>query len=173
LQRPAIMETWLAEAGWDAPSASMLMRIGSRLFSAVIFGALVGLERERRGMAAGLRTHMMVCLGAALFTLVPLEVSDSVDLAQVVKGLAAGVGFLGGGAILKLAAEREIKGLTTAASIWLVAAVGMASGAGRMWLALITVVMSLIILALVAPLEAYLTPESDQNQPAGKLKDQG
>lgn len=166
------METWIAEAGWEVPPAVTFVRIGSRLFSAIVFGALVGLERERRGMAAGLRTHMMVCLGAALFTLVPLEASDFVDLAQVVKGLAAGIGFLGGGAILKLAAEREIKGLTTAASIWLTAAIGMASGAGKMWMALIASVLSLVILALLAPLESYLGPGARGSEPAGKTREE-
>jgi putative Mg2+ transporter-C (MgtC) family protein len=164
------MDLWLAEAGWEAPSGPTLVRIGSRLLSAVIFGALVGIERERRGMAAGLRTHMMVCLGAALFTIVPLEVGGFVDLTQVVKGLAAGIGFLGGGAILKLAAEREIKGLTTAASIWLTAAVGMSAGAGKMWIALIAVVLSVVILALLSPLEAYVSPGNGK-PPAGEAKE--
>ena len=163
------MEMWLEEAGWELPTAATLVRLFSRLLSAVLLGALVGLERERRGMAAGLRTHMMVALGAALFTLLPLEVGGtSADLAQVVKGIAAGVGFLGGGAILKLAAEREIKGLTTAASIWLTAAVGMASGAGKMWMALMSVVISLIILAALAPLDTLVNPDEDHSAPSDK-----
>jgi putative Mg2+ transporter-C (MgtC) family protein len=169
------MEMWLEEAGWELPPAATLVRLFSRLLSAVLLGALVGLERERRGMAAGLRTHMMVALGAALFTLVPIEVggSTAADLAQVVKGIAAGVGFLGGGAILKLAAEREIKGLTTAASIWLTAAVGMASGAGKMWMALMSVAISLIILAALAPLEPLVNRDEDHSPPSGKQKSDG
>jgi putative Mg2+ transporter-C (MgtC) family protein len=75
------------------------------------------------------------------------------ELAAVVRGIAPGIGFIGAGAILKLAAEREIKGLTTAASIWLTAAVGMATGAGMMWPALISVLLSLFVLAVLGQWE--------------------
>src|SRR5690606_42058828 len=78
---------------------------------------------------------------------------NAADLAQVVKGVASGIGFIGAGAILKLAAEREIKGLTTAASIWLTAAVGLAAGAGQMRSALLSVLLSLFILAVLGRLE--------------------
>jgi putative Mg2+ transporter-C (MgtC) family protein len=143
------METFLTDAGWDLPPTSTLVRFGSRMLSAVVMGAIVGIEREQSRRAAGLRTHMLVALGATVFTLVPVEAGAlAADLANVVKGIAAGVGFLGAGAILKLAADREIQGLTTAASIWLTAAVGMAIGAGYMWLALGAIILSLATLIL-------------------------
>jgi putative Mg2+ transporter-C (MgtC) family protein len=132
--------------------------MGSRLLTAVVLGGVIGWEREIRGRAAGLRTHMLVALGSALFTLVPLE-SGSQDLANIVKGVAAGIGFLGAGAILKLTAEREIKGLTTAGSIWLTAAMGVACGAGKMWIALASIVLSIVILAVVA----RAAPANDQD----------
>lgn len=152
------METFLTDAGWDLPSTSTLVRFGSRMLTAVVMGAIVGIEREQSRRAAGLRTHMLVALGATVFTLVPIEAGAVAgDLANVVKGIAAGVGFLGAGAILKLAADREIQGLTTAASIWLTAAVGMAIGAGYMWLALGAIVLSLATLIL-GRLDSTKTP---------------
>jgi putative Mg2+ transporter-C (MgtC) family protein len=158
------MEDFLVESGWALPETDTVVRVASRLISAVLLGAMVGLERERRGRAAGLRTHMMVALGSALFTLTPMEMGASAsDVAQIVKGIATGIGFLGGGAILKLAAEREIKGLTTAAGIWLTAAIGMGAGAGKMWLCLIAALASVVILALLGPLEAYVNPDDAAN----------
>lgn len=148
------METFLEQSGWAFPPLETSVRIVSRLLTAAVLGAIVGLERERRGRAAGLRTHIMVSLGAALFVLVPMELgAEAADVAQMVKGIAAGVGFLGAGAILKLVSEREIKGLTTAATIWLTAAVGLASAAGQAWLALVSVVISLITLVVLGRLE--------------------
>ena len=152
------METWLEQSGWTLPPADALVRMGSRLVTALVLGGVIGWEREIRGRAAGLRTHMMVALGSALFTLVPLE-SGSHDLANIVKGVAAGIGFIGAGAILKLTVEREIKGLTTAGSIWMTAAMGVACGAGLMWMALASVALSLIVLAVVA----RIAPTHDQD----------
>jgi putative Mg2+ transporter-C (MgtC) family protein len=143
------METLWTESGWALPSEATLMRIGSRLLTAVVLGGIIGIERESTNRAAGLRTHMLVALGATVFTLVSVEAGATAgDLANVVKGLAAGIGFLGAGAILKSAAEREIRGLTTAASIWLTAAVGMAVGAGQAWLALMAILLSVGTLLL-------------------------
>lgn len=142
------METWLEHSGWALPPADLAVRVGSRLITAVVLGGVIGWEREIRGRAAGLRTHMMVALGSALFTLIPLE-SGHTDLAAIVKGVAAGIGFLGAGAILKVIEEREIKGLTTAGSIWFTAAMGVACGAGKMWVALTATLLSVVILALV------------------------
>jgi putative Mg2+ transporter-C (MgtC) family protein len=144
------VDGYLHEAGLALPPAMTLFRIATRLLCAAILGAIVGWERETSGRAAGLRTHIMVALGAALFTVAPMEAGATAsDLAQLVKGIAAGIGFLGAGAILKLAAEREIQGLTTAASIWLTAAVGLAVGAGQVWLALFAIVLSLATLVVL------------------------
>ncbi len=87
--------------------------------------AVIGWERERIGKPAGLRTHMLMSLGSARFVLRAAEAGMAIaDLSRVIQGLAAGIGFIGGGAILKLPDEHQIDGLTTAAGIWLTAAVG-------------------------------------------------
>lgn len=126
-----------------------LARILIRLAAAMLLGAVIGLQRESVGAAAGLRTHMLVTLGAAVFVLAPLSIDMSAEqVSRVIQGVATGIGFIGGGAVLKLAAEREILGLTTAASIWLATAVGIAVGMGRLGLAAIVVALSWVILAI-------------------------
>jgi putative Mg2+ transporter-C (MgtC) family protein len=109
-----------------------LVRVLLRLVFASLLGAVMGYERLREHRAAGLRTHMLVALGAAMFTLIPLEYNrmDVRDLSRVIQGVATGIGFLGAGTILKLSEEHRIEGLTTAASIWVTAAAGMGVGAG-------------------------------------------
>ena len=129
------------------PDLLQLARLSARLGAAALLGGMLGLEREHRGKAAGLRTHMLVALGAALFTVAPLEAGMELEgLSRVIQGVAAGIGFIGAGTILKRADEEEIQGLTTAASLWLTAAVGMAVGAGRLWPPLVAVVLALFIL---------------------------
>ena len=137
--------------------SDQLLRILVRLVVASFLGGLVGYERQHEGKAAGTRTHMLVALGAALFTLVPREsrMSDS-DVSRVIQGIAAGIGFLGAGTILKLSDLHEIKGLTTAASIWMTAAIGVAVGAGRIGLALASVGLTLFILYIVYHVECWL-----------------
>lgn len=118
--------------GISQPDWMNLAKEAIQLLLAMFLGGILGLERETKGRPAGLRTHMLVALGAALFTAVPVNTSSNADLAQIVKGIAAGVGFLGAGAILKKSGdEGDIRGITTAASIWLTAAIGFAVGAGR------------------------------------------
>lgn len=159
------MDDFLQASGWSLPDTTTLIRTASRLISAAALAALVGWEREKHGRAAGLRTHMMVALGAALFTLIPLHAgAGASDLAQIVKGIAAGVGFLGAGAILKLAPEKDILGLTTAASIWLTAAIGLAAGAGQLWTALIATILALVILFLLFRLEVAAAAKPNQPQ---------
>jgi putative Mg2+ transporter-C (MgtC) family protein len=129
-----------------------IVRVAVRLGLAVVLGGAVGLEREQGGKRAGIRTHMLVSLGAALFTLIGIEVGDAT---RVMQGVAAGVGFLGAGTILKLSEEHEVKGLTTAAGIWLTAAVGMSVGAGWVWPAVVSVLLALIVLLLFHRLEHW------------------
>jgi putative Mg2+ transporter-C (MgtC) family protein len=115
----------------DISDATQVTRVCVRLLVAVALGGLLGYEREKRGTSAGLRTHMLVALGSAIFVLVPLEAGITpADLSRVLQGVITGVGFLGAGAIIKLSQEQEIKGLTTAASVWLTAAIGVAAGMG-------------------------------------------
>jgi putative Mg2+ transporter-C (MgtC) family protein len=134
-----------------------LTRVFARLLVAVLLGGLLGYEREREGKAAGLRTHMLVALGSALFILVPLEAGVSFDAAtRVIQGLVAGIGFLGAGTILQLSEQRKVKGLTTAANIWLTAAVGLAAGAGWIWPAVFGTLFALLILGFVHLVERWL-----------------
>lgn len=125
-------------------------RVCVRLLVALALGAALGYEREASGAAAGLRTHMLVSLGAALFVLVPLQAGMELeDVSRVVQGVAAGVGFLGAGAILKLRSAETITGLTTAAGIWLTAAVGVAAGMGLEATAVLSAVFAWVVLALL------------------------
>ncbi|MCA3233720.1 MAG: MgtC/SapB family protein, partial [Cupriavidus sp.] len=107
----------------DVPDIKELTRILLRLTLAVLLGGLIGYEREVSGKPAGLRTHMLVAMGSALFVLVPLQAGVPLtDMSRVLQGLISGIGFLGAGAIIKLNSEEDVRGLTTAASIWTVAA---------------------------------------------------
>ena len=148
------MDILIDELASGMPDLAESIRVVFRLLAAALFGAVVGYERERTGKSAGLRTHMLVSLSSAIFVVAPLEAGMSLgDLSRVIQGVAAGIGFIGAGAILKLADERVIEGLTTAAGIWLTAALGLAAGTGRYGLAAISAVMAWLILAIVARLE--------------------
>jgi putative Mg2+ transporter-C (MgtC) family protein len=131
------------------PDPAQLMRVTVRLTCAVLFGGLLGWEREKERKAAGLRTHMLVALGAAVFTTAPLEGGmETSDLSRVYQGIATGIGFIGAGTILKLTNQEEIRGLTTAASLWLTAAVGMSVAAGPLWLPAIGAILAFVILSV-------------------------
>lgn len=129
------------------------VRLVVRLTAAMLAGAIAGFDRERIGKAAGLRTHMLVAGGSALFVLTPEVAGLAAETGRVIQGIAAGIGFIGGGAILKSAANQEIRGLTTAAGIWMTAAAGVAAGLGHTLLALIAAVMVFLVLNVVARAE--------------------
>ncbi len=131
----------------DVGDLRALTRLIIRLFLAALLGGMLGYEREHRGKAAGVRTHMLVAIGAALFVLVPQQagVSDT-DLTRVLQGLIAGIGFLGAGTIIKGNHEEDVRGLTTAAGIWTTAAVGMAAGMGREVTAVLSALLTLTVL---------------------------
>lgn len=116
-----------------------------RLILSVIAGGLIGLEREVVHKPAGIRTHMLVCLGSALFVLVAIETLPN-EAARIIAGIATGIGFLGAGTIFK--SKNQVNGLTTAASIWAVSAVGLAIGLGYYLMTIIAVVLILLILQL-------------------------
>ena len=116
-----------------------------RLVLSVVFGGLIGLEREVVHKPAGIRTHMLVSLGSALFVLVAIETLPN-EAARIIAGIATGIGFLGAGTIFR--SKSEVHGLTTAASIWAVSAVGLAIGLGYYLMMLIAVILILIILHL-------------------------
>jgi len=134
----------------DIPDAGQLTRITLRLLVAAVLGGLLGYERELQGKSAGLRTHMLVAIGAALFVLIPQQAGASIeDLSRVLQGLIAGVGFLGAGSIIVGTKEAETRGLTTAAGIWVTAAIGMAAGIGRESTAVLSTLVALLILSVV------------------------
>jgi putative Mg2+ transporter-C (MgtC) family protein len=137
------------------------LELALRLVVAAVLGALVGLERERRSHPAGMRTHLLVSVGAGAFTVLSIEyfAAPGSDPGRIAAQIVTGIGFLGAGAILK---ERgAIKGLTTAASLWVVAAIGMAAGAGAWGIATATTVIVLVSLWPLREIERRLFPESD------------
>lgn len=137
-----------------------------RLGLAVILGAAIGYEREMKGKDAGLRTHMLVSLGAAIFVLVPSASGMQIaDMSRVMQGVIAGVGFLGAGAILKQENDRVVKGLTTAASIWIVAAIGVAAGYGREATAVASTLIALFVLTVVNRFEKNIPKDDDPPGP--------
>jgi putative Mg2+ transporter-C (MgtC) family protein len=133
-----------------------------RLAAATLIGAALGLNREIRGKPAGLRTHALVALGTALVTLTGIVIAgrdgefDSNSLSRVIQGIVAGIGFLGGGTILKSDSGEQISGLTTAASLWVVACLGIACGAGLWQMSLVALVLALMVLVLGESVEAVL-----------------
>lgn len=157
-----VLQTILHEFS-DIPDAEQATRVALRLTVAVLLGAAIGYERERRDSAAGLRTHMLVALGAALFVLVPEQAGmPQADMSRVLQGVIAGVGFLGAGAVLKMSRNAEVRGLTTAAGIWATAAIGVTVGLGREATALMATVMVVLILSVLYRLERYITRDGDQ-----------
>ena len=128
------------------PDAGTTTVILVRLLAATVLGGMLGLERERKGRAAGLKTHILVSIGSALFVMAPLLSGISPgDVTRVMQGIVSGIGFLGAGAIIKLERDERIEGLTTAAGIWMVSAVGMAAGMGMEVLALATTLIGLAV----------------------------
>ena len=132
------------------PDGAQLVRVLLRVITAAILGAIVGFEREKAGKPAGLRTHILVCLGTAVVVLACSGANMNLDgLSRVIQGIVTGIGFIGAGSILKLNEERDIRGLTTAAGLWMTAAIGISVGLGELGLAVISTALTLIVLALV------------------------
>jgi len=141
-----ISDTFVAEFS-DLKDVSEITTLVIRLLMAALLGGILGFEREQRGKAAGLKTHMLVAIGSALFVLIPQQAGLSEqELSRVMQGIIAGIGFLGAGAILKGNDEKDLKGLTTAAGIWLTAAIGVAAGLGRESSAILCTLLALAIL---------------------------
>lgn len=148
------MDIFWEELTYGLPEARQLVQVIIRLMAATLLGAVVGLERERAGKPAGLRTHILVSLGTAVFVLACSGVGMSLDgLSRVIQGIVTGIGFIGAGSILKLNKEQDIQGLTTAAGVWMTAAIGVAVGLGSLGVAMLSTFFTVIILALAVPLE--------------------
>jgi putative Mg2+ transporter-C (MgtC) family protein len=129
-----------------------------RLAVATLVGCVIGLNRELNGKPAGMRTHGLVALGAALITMASLDLAraDSAAVLRTIQGIMAGIGFIGGGVILRDESNHSVHGLTTAASIWVVAALGIACGAGQWAISTIAVAFTLVLLILGEKLEQKL-----------------
>src|SRR5690606_28006610 len=146
----AVLVETLADELGDTTDLEHATRIVLRLALAALFGGLLGFEREHQGKAAGIRTHMLVAVGSALFVMAPsLSGSEEDAMSRVIQGIVAGVGFLCAGTILKSDNDRDVKGLTTAAGVWLTAAIGIATGLGSALLALLGTLLGLFILNIV------------------------
>lgn len=131
--------------------------IAGRLAMATLFGAAIGVNREWQGKPAGLRTHSLVALGGALITITGLMLTDDASsTARVIQGITAGVGFIGAGVILRRPEKQDVQGLTTAAAIWVVSAVGVAVGAGLWRTSLVAVGLALIVLVLGEAIDRWL-----------------
>jgi putative Mg2+ transporter-C (MgtC) family protein len=152
------LHDWIDSAGW--PLAALV-----RLALAALCGALVGLEREVRGRQAGFRTNLLVCLGCAIVMVVSLQVgylewdqrpgrAIQIDPARIAYGVMAGIGFLGAGAIIKQGSD--VRGLTTAAAIWCVAAIGLGAGLGLYLFSLLATALVLAALWLLSVVERLL-----------------
>ena len=131
------------------PDGRQFATVLIRIIAAVLLGGIVGIEREKARKPAGLRTHILVSFGTAVVVLACAGSGmDMAGLSRVIQGIVTGIGFIGAGSILKLDEERDIRGLTTAAGLWLTAAIGVACGLGSIGIAIIGAVLALIVLAL-------------------------
>lgn len=150
----------------DLDDVREITQMSLRLLIAALLGGILGWEREQSGKAAGIRTHMLVAIGAALFILIPQQAGiPDAELSRVIQGVITGVGFLGAGAILKGNDEKHLKGLTTAAGIWLTAAIGVAAGLGRESSAILCTLLALVVLFVVPKLLQVFEskPKSDDD----------
>lgn len=159
------------ELGWSTffghiPSWGIVVETVARLLAAVLLGAIIGIQRELVGKPAGLRTHALVTLAAAIFTIVPLEAGMTLEgVSRVIQGIATGIGFIGAGVILKRHDQGEVLGLTTAASIWAATAVGVGIGLGHVILAAIAVALTLVVLGTLTLLDRWTSWKRDCIEP--------
>lgn len=134
----------------DITDVAEMTRLSVRLLLAALLGAVLGFEREHQGKAAGVRTHMLVALGSAIFVAIPLQIGvQAAELTRIIQGMVTGVGFLGAGTILKGDDEGRVKGLTTAAGIWMTSAIGMTAGLGQEISAVLCTVFALVVFGVM------------------------
>jgi len=136
------------------------VEIIKRILCSLILASLIGLEREKKRQAAGLRTHVLVSVGSSLIMLISLYIFElykniaTLDPARIAAGVITGIGFLGAGAIIR--AGNSVRGLTTAATIWVASGIGLACGCGFFYAAMFVTLVSLIVLLFLRKLEEYL-----------------
>ncbi len=139
--------------------------LASRLLTAALLGAILGFEREMRHKSAGLRTNILIALGAALFTLMSQQLAGpDGDPGRVAAQIVTGIGFLGAGAIMRTGSG--VQGLTTAATVWVNAAVGVAAGGGEYHLAFIATAITVGALLLLAPVERVIERRFGSDDPS-------
>jgi len=157
------LETLYHELTLGLHDRQQIARVIIRLLGAMVLGGLVGIQRERTHKPAGLRTHMLVCLGTAAFVTSCGAVGMAFDAqSRVIQGIVTGLGFIGAGSILKLSQEHEIKGLTTAAGVWMTAAIGVTIGLGALGIAILATILTLIILAVARKFERFVQRKRDE-----------
>ena len=157
------METLYHELTLGLHDRQQIARVIIRLLGAMVLGGLVGIQRERTHKPAGLRTHMLVCLGTAAFVTSCGAVGMAFDAqSRVIQGIVTGLGFIGAGSILKLSQEHEIRGLTTAAGVWMTAAIGVTLGLGALGIAILATILTLIILAVARKFERFVQKKRDE-----------
>ena len=165
---------WLAIQAEFADIADLreVTQILVRLLMAAVLGAVLGFEREHKGKSAGVRTHMLVCLGAALFVLAPsMAGADEQALSRVVQGIVAGIGFLGAGCIVRPSRGASVHGFTTAAALWSTTGIGIICGLGRWHIAVAAMVLLLIVLAVGGRVEALAHRWLGHDEPRNGLAD--
>jgi len=139
-----------------------------RLLTSFILGSIIGLERERKARAAGLRTHILVCMGSCLIMLISLYIYElykdkaPLDPARIAAGVVTGIGFLGAGTIIR--SREGIRGLTTAASIWVSSAIGLAVGCGFISAALIVTLLTFLTLSYLRKVERKVTKDGGERK---------
>jgi putative Mg2+ transporter-C (MgtC) family protein len=153
-------------------TVDMQIELAVRLTAGLVLGAVIGFERELHRQPAGFRTHSLVALGAALFTIVSAYGFSGplVDPTRIAAQIVSGIGFIGAGTILQH--RGNIRGLTTAASLWSVAAIGTAAGAGMIVMAVVGTILILVVLAVLDRIEAFATRRL-KLPPEGKTQRRG
>lgn len=160
------------ELSYGFPDIRQFAHAIIRLFAAMFLGAVIGLQRERVGKPAGIKTHILATFGTTVFVLACISYGMEKDaLSRVIQGIVTGIGFLGAGAILKLDDTRDIKGLTTAASIYVSAGIGVAVGLGALGLAILATVLTMVVLAIIGKFELGAAKKDDAPDGNGEEKD--
>ncbi|WP_322889702.1 MULTISPECIES: MgtC/SapB family protein [unclassified Yoonia] len=147
-----LQEIWttIAAEFADLPDIATITVVTLRLLIAAALGGVLGYDRERKAKSAGVRTHMLVAVGAALFVIGPMQAGMGIaDMSRVLQGIVQGIGFLGAGAIIVRSSRHQVEGLTTAASIWATAGIGVIVGLGLEATAVLSTAVVLLILAVM------------------------
>jgi putative Mg2+ transporter-C (MgtC) family protein len=161
-----IMDILWEELTFGLPESKQVVQFLIRIIASALLGGIIGIQREKAGKPAGVRTHILVSLGTTVVVLACAASGMKPDdgLSRVIQGIVTGVGFIGAGAILKLDSEKDVKGLTTAAGVWMTCAIGLTVGLGELGIALIATSLTFAVLAFVTTIEKRLEKEKHAKQ---------